>query len=134
MVPHSASARIHHFPVILVSLNSQPLYIIAALDTSNVLVKKQVIELFSALCMYSPQGLALALDALDNYKVCVTIENVDQFSRFDLLLPVRTRRYGQSKPTHLLFTGIQNPKKTSFLGRKKEGTRQRQGMRNNNDT
>lgn len=42
---------------------------VAALDTSNVLVKKQVVELFSALCMYSPQGLELTLDALDNYKV-----------------------------------------------------------------
>lgn len=41
----------------------------AALDTSNVMVKKQVFELLAALCIYSPEGHALALDALDHYKV-----------------------------------------------------------------
>ncbi|XP_011376032.1 inverted formin-2-like isoform X2 [Pteropus vampyrus] len=42
-----------------------------ALDTSNVMVKKQVFELLAALCIYSPEGHALALDALDHYKtVC----------------------------------------------------------------
>ncbi|XP_069921461.1 inverted formin-2 isoform X4 [Oryctolagus cuniculus] len=42
-----------------------------ALDTSNVMVKKQVFELLAALCIYSPAGHALALDALDHYKaVC----------------------------------------------------------------
>ncbi|XP_069494245.1 inverted formin-2 isoform X2 [Ambystoma mexicanum] len=40
-----------------------------ALDTSNVMVKKQVFELLAALCMYSPEGHSLALDALDHYKV-----------------------------------------------------------------
>lgn len=40
-----------------------------ALDTSNVMVKKQVFELLAALCIYSPEGHALALDALDHYKV-----------------------------------------------------------------
>ncbi|XP_073494740.1 inverted formin-2 isoform X2 [Phyllobates terribilis] len=39
-----------------------------ALDTSNVMVKKQVFELIAALCMYSPEGHALALDALEHYK------------------------------------------------------------------
>lgn len=39
-----------------------------ALDTSNVMVKKQVFELLAALCIYSPEGHALALDALDHYK------------------------------------------------------------------
>lgn len=33
------------------------------------MVKKQVFELLAALCMYSPEGHALALDALDHYKV-----------------------------------------------------------------
>ncbi|XP_037687623.1 inverted formin-2 isoform X2 [Choloepus didactylus] len=42
-----------------------------ALDTSNVMVKKQVFELLAALCVYSPEGHALILDALDHYKaVC----------------------------------------------------------------
>ncbi|XP_042655015.1 inverted formin-2 isoform X2 [Tyto alba] len=39
-----------------------------ALDTTNVMVKKQVFELLAALCIYSPDGHALALDALDHYK------------------------------------------------------------------
>ena len=42
---------------------------VAALDTTNVMVKKQVIELLSALCVYSPEGHKLALDALDTFKV-----------------------------------------------------------------
>ncbi|KAM4662587.1 inverted formin-2 isoform 2-T2 [Discoglossus pictus] len=39
-----------------------------ALDTSNVMVKKQVFELIAALCIYSPEGHVLALDALEHYK------------------------------------------------------------------
>ncbi|XP_040268407.1 inverted formin-2 isoform X2 [Bufo bufo] len=39
-----------------------------ALDTSNVMVKKQVFELIAALCIYSLEGHALALDALEHYK------------------------------------------------------------------
>ncbi|XP_068110332.1 inverted formin-2 isoform X2 [Hyperolius riggenbachi] len=39
-----------------------------ALDTSNVMVKKQVFELIAALCIYSPEGHDLALDALEHYK------------------------------------------------------------------
>lgn len=31
---------------------------LAALDTSNVMVKKQVFELLAALCIYSPEGHA----------------------------------------------------------------------------
>lgn len=42
---------------------------LAALDTSNVMVKKQVFELLAALCIYSPEGHVLTLDALDHYKV-----------------------------------------------------------------
>jgi hypothetical protein len=45
----------------------------SALDTSNVTVKKQVFELLSALCVYSPEGYARALDALEFYKVRVPI-------------------------------------------------------------
>lgn len=40
----------------------------AALDTSNVTVKKQVLELLSALCVYNSEGHARALDTLQNYK------------------------------------------------------------------
>ena len=41
----------------------------AALDTSNIMVKKQVFELLAALSMFSSDGYRLALDALDHYKV-----------------------------------------------------------------
>ena len=41
----------------------------AALDTSNTVVKKQVIELLSALCVYSSEGYDRALHALEHYKV-----------------------------------------------------------------
>lgn len=44
----------------------------AALDTNNVTVKKQVFELLSALCAYSPEGYNRALDTLEHYKVCFT--------------------------------------------------------------
>ncbi|XP_037775290.1 inverted formin-2-like [Penaeus monodon] len=40
-----------------------------SLDSRNMLVKKQVFELLSALSVYSEKGHALALDALNNYKV-----------------------------------------------------------------
>jgi len=33
------------------------------------MVKKQVFELLAALCIYSPEGHMLTLDALDHYKV-----------------------------------------------------------------
>ena len=39
------------------------------LDTNNGLVKTQVFELLSGLCLYSEAGYQLALDALDDYKV-----------------------------------------------------------------
>ncbi|CAL8272291.1 unnamed protein product [Merluccius merluccius] len=39
-----------------------------ALDTSNIMVKKQVFELLAALSMFSSDGYRLALDALDHYK------------------------------------------------------------------
>ncbi|KAK3880503.1 hypothetical protein Pcinc_014994 [Petrolisthes cinctipes] len=40
-----------------------------SLESRNMLVKKQVFELLSALCMYSELGHSLALDALSFYKV-----------------------------------------------------------------
>ncbi|XP_036405336.1 inverted formin-2-like isoform X2 [Megalops cyprinoides] len=39
-----------------------------ALDTSNVMVKKQVFDLLAALSMFSTDGYSLALDALEHYK------------------------------------------------------------------
>jgi len=39
-----------------------------ALDTNNVTVKKQVLELLSALCVYNLEGHARALDTLQHYK------------------------------------------------------------------
>lgn len=39
------------------------------LDTNNGLVKMQIFELLSGLCLYSDQGYHLALDALADYKV-----------------------------------------------------------------
>ncbi|XP_018583303.1 inverted formin-2 isoform X3 [Scleropages formosus] len=39
-----------------------------ALDTSNIMVKKQVFELLAALSIFSADGYNLALDALDHYK------------------------------------------------------------------
>ncbi|XP_070607464.1 inverted formin-2 isoform X6 [Erythrolamprus reginae] len=52
-----------------------------ALDTSNIMVKKQVFELLAALCIYSFDGHALALDALDHYK---TVKN--QQYRFSVIM------------------------------------------------
>ncbi|XP_067895137.1 inverted formin-2-like isoform X2 [Heterodontus francisci] len=42
--------------------------LLQALDTSVILVKKQVFELLAALCMYSPEGHDLVLHALQHYK------------------------------------------------------------------
>ncbi|XP_022236509.1 inverted formin-2-like, partial [Limulus polyphemus] len=39
-----------------------------ALNTKNTLVKKQVFELLSAVCVYAEKGHILAIDALENYK------------------------------------------------------------------
>ncbi|XP_053399778.1 inverted formin-2-like isoform X2 [Mercenaria mercenaria] len=43
--------------------------LVTALDTNNVMVKKQVFELLSALCVYSTEGYQLTLAALDSFKV-----------------------------------------------------------------
>ncbi|KFP44878.1 Inverted formin-2, partial [Chlamydotis macqueenii] len=51
-----------------------------ALDTTNVMVKKQVFELLAALCIYSSDGHALALDALDHYKASVGLQQEYRFS------------------------------------------------------
>ena len=41
----------------------------AVLDTNNGLVKTQVFQLLSAMCVYSEGGYKLAMDALEDYKV-----------------------------------------------------------------
>ncbi|XP_055894126.1 inverted formin-2-like isoform X1 [Biomphalaria glabrata] len=40
-----------------------------ALETNNLIVKMQIFELLSALCLYSADGFYLTLDALERYKV-----------------------------------------------------------------
>lgn len=40
-----------------------------ALDTNNSTVKKQIFELLSALCAYSADGHARALETIEHYKV-----------------------------------------------------------------
>ncbi|XP_059158848.1 inverted formin-2-like [Physella acuta] len=40
-----------------------------AMETNNVMVKMQIFELLSALCLYSTDGFYLTLDALERYKV-----------------------------------------------------------------
>lgn len=66
-------------------------FVFAALDTNNVMVKKQVFELLSALCVYSGEGYRLTMDALDSFKVgscppgfsfslfCCSADNRDSF-------------------------------------------------------
>ncbi|XP_068048353.1 inverted formin-2-like isoform X4 [Anomalospiza imberbis] len=51
-----------------------------ALDTTNVMVKKQIFELLAALCIYSSDGHSLALDALDHYKASVWLEQEEWLS------------------------------------------------------
>ena len=41
----------------------------AVLDTNNGLVKTQIFELLSALCVYAEEGYKLAVDSLEDYKV-----------------------------------------------------------------
>ncbi|KAL3878299.1 hypothetical protein ACJMK2_030663 [Sinanodonta woodiana] len=68
-----------------------------ALDTNNVMVKKQVFELLSALCVYSPDGYRLTLSALDSYKVA------------------KKHRYRYSIIVHELRTAEIKPYKTTLL-------------------
>ena len=60
---------------------------IAALDTNNAMVKKQVFELLSALSVFSEEGYHLTLGALDSYKVrptSVTIHYTTSYLRIFL--------------------------------------------------
>lgn len=42
---------------------------VAGLDNNSATVKKQILDLLSALCQYSPEGYGRALEALQYYKV-----------------------------------------------------------------
>ena len=46
-------------------------FVCAALDTTNIQVKKQVFELLSALCVYNAEGYNRAIEALEFYKVTI---------------------------------------------------------------
>lgn len=46
------------------------------MDTSNIMVKKQLFDLLAALSVFSADGHRLALDALEHYKVT---DERDQF-------------------------------------------------------
>jgi hypothetical protein len=46
---------------------------VTALDTNNIVVKKQVLELFSALCLYSEDGYNVAMVAFDYFKVWLLV-------------------------------------------------------------
>jgi len=67
-----------------------------ALDTNNVTVKKQVLELLSALCVYNLEGHARALDTLQHYKASkpqllslpITKISMIQFLMANLLMDV----------------------------------------------
>ncbi|KAK7476742.1 hypothetical protein BaRGS_00032035, partial [Batillaria attramentaria] len=70
-----------------------------ALDTTNVMVKKQVIELLSALCVYSADGHRLALDALDTFKTMKKLRY-----RFSLVVTeLRTTELVAYKTTLMAF-------------------------------
>ena len=50
-------------------------------------MKKQLFELLSALCVYSPEGLSRAIDALENYrKVCVSIYHGHSLQSYSVCL------------------------------------------------
>nr|KAG5685520.1 hypothetical protein BaRGS_024257 [Batillaria attramentaria] len=69
------------------------------LDTTNVMVKKQVIELLSALCVYSADGHRLALDALDTFKTMKKLRY-----RFSLVVTeLRTTELVAYKTTLMAF-------------------------------
>lgn len=73
--------------------------LVKALDTTNVMVKKQVIELLSALCVYSAEGHRLALAALDTFKTMKKLRY-----RFSLVVTeLRTTELVAYKTTLMAF-------------------------------
>ena len=43
--------------------------LLTALENNSTTVKKQIIDLLSALCVYSPEGYARAIDSIEHYQV-----------------------------------------------------------------
>ncbi|XP_070197131.1 inverted formin-2-like isoform X2 [Littorina saxatilis] len=73
--------------------------LVKALDTTNVMVKKQVIELLSALCVYSAEGHSLALQALETFKTLKKLRY-----RFSLVVTeLRTTELVAYKTTLMAF-------------------------------
>ena len=71
---------------------------VPALDTPNVMVKKQVIELLSAMCVYSQEGLGRCLDALQAYKV----RTPDVLQDYKVSTPGALQAYKVSTPDAVL--------------------------------
>ncbi|KAL5011361.1 hypothetical protein ScPMuIL_009912 [Solemya velum] len=70
-----------------------------ALDTNNVMVKKQVFELLSALCVYSQNGYTLVVDALESFKLMK-----NQRYRFSLIVnELKTAELTPYKTTLMAF-------------------------------
>lgn len=56
-------------------------YFLLGLDTSNVLVKKEIFDLLGALCVYNSDGYNRALEVLEHYKV-----RLQDFNRIILVI------------------------------------------------
>lgn len=54
------------------------------MGTKNILVKKLVLELFSAVCVYSGCGHRATLDALDYYKVPFQLKRIFKTMQFTI--------------------------------------------------
>ncbi|RMB98675.1 hypothetical protein DUI87_24893 [Hirundo rustica rustica] len=78
-----------------------------ALDTTNVMVKKQIFELLAALCIYSSDGHSLALDALDHYKASVWLEQEEWLS-FDPSRQIHVPQKRSVKNQQYRFSIIMN--------------------------
>ena len=81
--PHFQMLKISHYDII-VRPEKVILFNFVAMDTTNVMIKKQVLELLSAVLMYNETGYSLALDALDFYKVrqCIRLSVSSLVSKF----------------------------------------------------
>ena len=55
------------------------------MDTKNFTVKRQVVQLFTALSLYSLDGYDTCLNSLQHYKVCnFTTVDLEIFKQFDI--------------------------------------------------
>ncbi|XP_022690167.1 inverted formin-2-like, partial [Varroa jacobsoni] len=88
--------------------------LVQALSTDNVLVKKQVFELLSAVCVYSFRGHHLAVDALQHYKF-------DKLSRIRsklivLVVIVKQERHGLLSRFSPLVEELKNSEVPAYQG------------------